>query len=101
MIPLALYNGRARRPLVRIVPDPVYPGMWRLAWPDGGMSDMANLSRIKDAAIALCERGPPQRNRRCLDWKKDLSKTAIGGPPIRQNGSGVHREPPVLAQARP
>jgi hypothetical protein len=101
MIPLALHNGRARRPLVLIVPDPVYPGMWRLAWPDGRVSDMANLSRIKDAAIAICERGPPQRNRRCFNWKKDRSKTAIGSPPIRQNGPGLHREPPALAEARP
>lgn len=31
----ALLYGRARKPLVRAVPDERYADMWRLAWPDG------------------------------------------------------------------
>ena len=33
----------------RIVPDPTYPGMYRIRRPDGTLTDMANLTRIKDA----------------------------------------------------
>jgi hypothetical protein len=80
---LALYYGNARSPLVRIVPDGTFPVMWRMSWPDGRLSDMANLSRVKDAAIAICERGPPARNRRLFTWKKDPSKAASGASPMR------------------
>ena len=33
----------------KAIPDAVYPGMWRVQWPDGRVSDMANLTRINDA----------------------------------------------------
>jgi hypothetical protein len=33
----------------RVVPDEKWPGMYRLRRPDGSLSDMANLTRIKDA----------------------------------------------------
>jgi hypothetical protein len=33
----------------KAIPDAIYPGMWRVQWPDGRLSDMANLSRINDA----------------------------------------------------
>jgi hypothetical protein len=82
--PLVLFYGNAKTPLVHIVPDARYPGMWRMAWPDGRLSDMANLSRIKDAAVAICERGPPARNRRRFIWKKDRSKTAVAASPMRR-----------------
>jgi hypothetical protein len=81
---LALCYGSTRTPLVCIVPDARYPGMWRMAWPDGRLSDMANLSRIKDAAIAICERGPPARDRRRFNWKKHRSKTAVAASPMRR-----------------
>ena len=71
---LALYYGTAATSLVHVVPDSVHAGMWRLTWPDGETSDMANLSRIKDAAVVLCERGPPERNGRRFKWKR--SRTA-------------------------
>ena len=36
-----------------VVPDAKYPGvMWRVQSPDGSLSDMVNLTRAKDAAIA-------------------------------------------------
>ena len=56
----ALHYGTSPTPMVRIVPDECWPGMWRMVWPDGTQSDMANLARIKDAAAAICERGPPR-----------------------------------------
>ena len=33
----------------RIVPDPKWPGMYRLRLPDGSLSDLVNLPRAKDA----------------------------------------------------
>jgi hypothetical protein len=33
----------------RIVPDPVWPGMYRIRLPDGSLTDIANLTRAKDA----------------------------------------------------
>jgi len=75
----ALHYRQAHTPLVQAVPDAVYPGMWRLLWPDGQLSDLANLSRIRDAAIAICERGPPQRDRFRLHWKINPSNSLSGG----------------------
>jgi hypothetical protein len=40
---------RDRRIVGRVVPDAAYPGMWRVKLP-GGLSDMVNLARAKDAA---------------------------------------------------
>lgn len=34
----------------RVIPDEAYPEMHRVRWPDGTLSDMANLSRANDAA---------------------------------------------------
>jgi hypothetical protein len=40
-----------RRIVGRVTPDAKYPGMWRIKLP-GGWSDMVNLTRAKDAALA-------------------------------------------------
>jgi len=32
-----------------IVPDPKWPGMYRIKRPDSSLSDMANLTRCRDA----------------------------------------------------
>jgi hypothetical protein len=42
-----------RRP--KLMPDAVYPGMWRVRWPDGRLSDMTNLARAKDAIACFIE----------------------------------------------
>jgi hypothetical protein len=52
----ALYRDRAARPMLRVVPDATYPGIWRVRWPDGRLSDMVNLTRAKDAAVSLALR---------------------------------------------
>ena len=39
--------------VVSIVPDAVWPGMYRLRFPDGRLSDMVNLTRAKDALAAM------------------------------------------------
>jgi hypothetical protein len=33
----------------RIVPDPKWPGMYRIRRPDGSLTDLVNLTRAKDA----------------------------------------------------
>ncbi len=48
-----LLHGRRR--MGRVVPDAKYLGMWRAQWPDGSLSDMANLSRAKDAVARFVE----------------------------------------------
>ena len=47
-----------RKPLkldTRIVPDPVWPGMYRIRRPDESLSDMANLTRCRDVLRAFDE----------------------------------------------
>ena len=50
---LFLYYGNNRNPLLTVERDSDYTGMYRIRFPDGGLSDMANLTRAKDAAVAL------------------------------------------------
>ena len=50
---LFLYHGNNRNPLLTVEPDSKYPGMYRIRFPEGGLSDMVNLTRAKDAAMAL------------------------------------------------
>jgi hypothetical protein len=68
-----LYYGQAL--IVSVVPDSVHAGMWRIVWPDGRTSDMVNLSRAKDAAFVLGERG---RDPRLLRWARArTTRTAV------------------------
>jgi hypothetical protein len=73
--------------LAHVVPDCVNAGMYRIRWPDGRVSDLANLSRIKDAAETISERGPPPRNRRDFRWQRQAAGQAISGPLARSDGS--------------
>jgi hypothetical protein len=84
---MELFYGAARAPLARIAPDDTYPTMWRIVWPDGRMSDMANRARCKDAAAAICELGPPTRDRRLLHWKKNAPERPPEGRTARQADS--------------
>ena len=51
----SLHYGSAKHPVAEVVPDKTYPGMWRMRWPDGRVSDMANLTRAKDAVACFGE----------------------------------------------
>ena len=44
----SLYRGRSQHPIVRIIPDGV---LYRIEWPDIGLSDLTNLTRAKAAAL--------------------------------------------------
>jgi hypothetical protein len=49
----SLHRGRSRKPLVRIIPD---GQLYRIEWPDIGLSDLTNLTRAKAAALEWAER---------------------------------------------
>jgi hypothetical protein len=70
----ALHYGNAPEPMAWIVPD---GPLWRMHWPDGQISDWANLSRIRDAAASICERGPPAKNRLRFRWKRPSDRTPV------------------------
>ncbi len=64
-----------------IVLEAVRPGMWRVRWPDGRLSDMTNLTRAKDAVACFMEteerrrrgRHSPSEGRLCVktdSWGK-------------------------------
>jgi hypothetical protein len=44
-----LQYGQSQTPVLEIIPDPT--GLYRIAWPDIGLSDLANPTRCKRAAL--------------------------------------------------
>jgi hypothetical protein len=64
-----------RSAIVHVVPEGVRPGMWRIRHPDGRLSDMANLTWVKDGAIAMAMR--------LLDPRRRTEQRLPGGPPMR------------------
>ena len=50
----SLHSGRSRRALVRVVSD--CRDLYRIEWPDRGLSDLANLTRCKAAALEWAQR---------------------------------------------
>jgi hypothetical protein len=48
---LAVCIGRSKA-IVWVIADDKHPSMYRMRLPDGRVSDMANLARIKDAALS-------------------------------------------------
>ena len=69
---LALHLGRGTQRLALVIADGRYPGMYRVRMPDGSLSDMVNLTRAKDAGLALARRVP---------------ETAPETAPMRLNGA--------------
>jgi hypothetical protein len=49
----AVYRQGSKASALSVVPDETYPSMWRIHTRDGKLSDMANLTRAKDAAASL------------------------------------------------
>ena|SRR5215469_16381309 len=50
-----LHRGRSKKPILEVVADSEQ-GLWRIAWPDIGLSDLTNLTRAKAAALEWAER---------------------------------------------
>ena len=59
--------------LAEIEPDDLWPGLWRVITPSG-VSDLVNLSRARDAAVAL--------SLAALN-KSHNQETALEAPPVR------------------
>jgi hypothetical protein len=53
---ICLYHQSDVKPLVVIEPDPKYPGLFRIRYPNGDLSDVVNLSRVKDGAMTFALR---------------------------------------------
>jgi hypothetical protein len=47
-----------------VAPDSAHRGMWRVRWPGGGLSDMTNLTRAKDAVACFMETEERRQRRR-------------------------------------
>jgi hypothetical protein len=66
----------------KLVPDVAHPGIWRVRWPDGRLSDMTNVTRAKDAVTCFIEteerrqrgRHSPSERRVCVK-----TETEVGG----------------------
>ena len=57
-----LHCGRSKKPIVKIIPDS--SGLYRVVWPDIGLSDIANLTRCKQAALEWAEKAAQPRDRK-------------------------------------
>jgi hypothetical protein len=87
---LFLFYRDNRNPLVTIEPDSKYPGMYRIRFPDGGLSDMVNLTRAKDAALAFALRS----------LNSVAQETPSDGPHVREKPAR-RWEHPAERKARP
>jgi hypothetical protein len=65
--------------LMQIVPDGRYPEMWRLRLPSGGQSEMANWTRVRDAAMSY--------TLMLLNCQNNPQETGTEGPPVRSSQS--------------
>jgi hypothetical protein len=92
----ALASGASPRPRAdarpgrlrpKVVPDATRPGMWRVRWPDGRLSDMTNLTRAKDAVACFIEteerrqrgRHSPSEGRLCVKTEREVWRHADDG----------------------
>jgi hypothetical protein len=60
---------------------------------------MANITRCKDAAMAICERGPPRRNARLMYWKH-TRESPSGGRRCVRSPAPASGAPPQTSQPR-
>ena len=93
----ALNRGRSKRALVRILPDGI---LYRIAWPDIGLSDLCNLTRAKAAALEWAQHKEmkwPAAQRLPLKW----SPCAVSVVQGREHGRRLsfRRSLPRVCQA--
>jgi len=67
-----------RQVLLHVVSDADWPGMFRIRFAEGGISDFANLPRARDAAVAAALR----------HLNLEVQETALEAPPARRKGRG-------------
>ena len=81
-----LHHGRSRQVLVRVVPDDDSP-LYRIAWPDIGLSELVNLARAIDAERwAEAQMLTDLRKKRGVEALKLLDKFLWSRSPARANG---------------
>jgi hypothetical protein len=89
----ALHFERRLTALLHVVRDNAYAGMWRVKFADGSFSDMANVTRAKDAGRA---HGLATFNR-----KLDYQETARQASPIRLDAIAAGGAPSQAAVTKP
>jgi hypothetical protein len=57
-----LHCGQSKKTIVKVIPDD--SGLYRIEWPDIGLSDIANLARCKQAALEWAEKAAEPRDRK-------------------------------------
>jgi hypothetical protein len=79
-----LHRGRSRRPLVRIIPC---RSLYRVEWPDGSLSDLANLTRCRQAAREWAEEKVISHSRKLPVARrlKSLDNFSWSSSPVAQN----------------
>lgn len=73
--------GKRTTALLHVVLDKSYPSMWRIRFADGSLSDMANLTRAKDAALHIAVATLNRENR--------VQQSIADSPPVDLNDAGV------------
>src|SRR5262249_15325891 len=82
----SLHRGRSRKVLVRVIPD---GRLYRIEWPDIGLSDLTNLTRAKAAALEWAQSKAVTENRKMSAARrlKSLDNFLWCSSPIRSNQS--------------
>ena len=83
----SLHRGRSRASVVRVVRDDASQ-LFRIAWPDIGLSASANLTRCKDAAREWAESAFLTEHRKKSGARrlKSLDNFSWSSSPVRLNG---------------
>jgi hypothetical protein len=79
---LCLHRGRSIHPVVRIIPD---GALYRIKWPDIGLSDLTNLTRAKAAALEWAQRKAIEDRKLFVAQRlKSLNNFWWSSSPVRQ-----------------
>jgi hypothetical protein len=85
----SLHRGRSHRAVVHVAPD-YRTALYRIAWPEIGLSDIANLTRCKAAACEWAERRTMTEDRKLSAARrlKSLDNFWWSSSYVAQNLSG-------------
>jgi hypothetical protein len=75
-----LFRWGSSKLLAEVIPDSTWPGMWRVQLPSGYLTDTVNLSRARDAAMALAV---SYLNR------QEREESAMAGSPMRESSEAA------------
>ena len=88
-----LHRGGSKKPILEVVPDST--GLYRIAWPDIGLSETANLTRCKQAALEWAEQNFLTENRKMSSARrlKSLDNFWWSASLVRQKEKSDRRPP--------